>query len=256
MEGVSLSTQVFVCHASVEADHAFLLERLLEERGLASWIGPRDVPVGSDYASEIPAALKGSAAVALLFSARSSTSPDCQREIALAIEYRVPIYAIRLDATPIDGSWTYRLKTIQWRDGTAEDLADIVAARHGLNQALGAASLRAMASGDTAVEAPSIDDVDPSAYRASIEYAAIHLDSQSGSVEVAASNRAHGGDRPHRRGTPTDDEWSDSVFSSVADPVLVSSRQWLRCWRAAGSTISSSVDRSSSLARRRRTTSS
>jgi hypothetical protein len=102
-----VDAHVFICHASVEGDRALLLERLLQQRGFASWIGPRDVAVGNDYVGD-PGRTEWVGRIALLYSAHSSASPDCKREIAFAIEYRVPIYVIRLDATPGDDSWSYR----------------------------------------------------------------------------------------------------------------------------------------------------
>jgi hypothetical protein len=102
-----------------------------------------------------------------------------------------------------------------------EDLAAIVAARHGPNQALGSTAIRAAAPIDpSALRQVTVQNESLPAHRQSLEYVEIHLDSRSGSIEVAASNRAHGGDKPHRRGTPSDDDWSDSAFVSVADPIL------------------------------------
>jgi hypothetical protein len=122
---------VLICHSALDADTARDVEKQLRLKGLDSWIGPRDVPPGADYADAIPKALDGAVAFALLYSANSRTSDDCKRELKLAQDRKLQIFPIRLDGAEVDGPWEYRLANIQWVEGDLGRLAAVIADRVG-----------------------------------------------------------------------------------------------------------------------------
>lgn len=102
----------FISHSSKDAEFAFHVVRILEANGLKCWIAPRDIPVGSDYASEILQALQSARCVALLFSEHANGSPHVLREVERAISYRRPILPLMTDRSVPEGSFAYFLATL------------------------------------------------------------------------------------------------------------------------------------------------
>ena len=58
--------QVFISHASRDAELARALVRLLEEQGVTCWISGRDVAFGANYQEAIVGAISGARALVLL----------------------------------------------------------------------------------------------------------------------------------------------------------------------------------------------
>ena len=50
---------VFISYGSKDAGVVDAVCRVLETNGIKCWIAPRDIPTGSNYAREIPAAIRG-----------------------------------------------------------------------------------------------------------------------------------------------------------------------------------------------------
>ena len=48
---------VFISYSSKDLDITEQVRRILETNGISCWIAPRNIPSGSSYAAEIPAAL-------------------------------------------------------------------------------------------------------------------------------------------------------------------------------------------------------
>ena len=106
--------RVFVSYSSYDKSFVDGWVWQMEECGIVCWYAPRDVPIGNDYAAEIPRAIEASDFVLLMASKASYASKQCCREIAIADDCGKVILPIRLDdATPC-GDMAYRLQTCQY----------------------------------------------------------------------------------------------------------------------------------------------
>lgn len=146
---------VFVSHASANAAIAEAIVALIEGSGIQCWLGRRDVPGGSDYGTEISAAIHNSRVLVVLFSREANASPHCLREVELAVRCGLTILPIRLDAAEASGGLEYRLATAQWLEYAKPGFRESLVAR-----------LRALVASDGGDDAkpyppPTVDIVGP-----------------------------------------------------------------------------------------------
>ena len=118
-------------HASKDVAIADDLVRQLETAGIPCWIAPRDIPAGSDYATEITRAIRAARATLFVYSIDSNDSAHCLREIELAIKHGVEVIPVRLDSAPMRDGLEYRLSTAQWVDLADADALPAIARRLG-----------------------------------------------------------------------------------------------------------------------------
>ncbi len=106
---------VFVSHHSSKVEVAKAVETALQKRGVQCWIAPRDVDPGEPFDKSVRNAIDNSAAILLLFCAKSEKSRHVKRELILGDTAGRPIIPLRLEA--IDpGELAYHLADSQWID--------------------------------------------------------------------------------------------------------------------------------------------
>lgn len=113
-----MGRDVFVCHASEDADVATRAVAALEERGVTCWIAPRDVAVGASYMRAIVEAIDGCRLFLFLHSSHSDASGHVARELERAVARGVGIVPVRLDATTMGQEAAYAVGSLQWFDAT------------------------------------------------------------------------------------------------------------------------------------------
>lgn len=113
---------IFVSHASDDAGSAARIKKSLEQRGFRCWKAPEDIGPSEQWAGAITRAIRESAAVIVVVSARSVASPEVSKEITLAMNRRLPIIPLRLDDTRLPDDWEYHFANIQWLDVLDGDL--------------------------------------------------------------------------------------------------------------------------------------
>lgn len=111
---------VFVSHSSQDEAIALQLVDRLEQAGLQCWISCRDIPKGTKWADEIDDALYHSRAFVILVSCHTAQSVHVPKELGLAVDYHLPIFPLRLDATPLTGAFRYYLSDEEWIDGSGD----------------------------------------------------------------------------------------------------------------------------------------
>lgn len=93
---------VFISYSSKNTTTAQAICHELEDNGIKCWMAPRDIPVGSKYASVITRAIKESKAVVLVFSEQSAISPWVESEINIAFSNRKPIVPYKIDMVNLE----------------------------------------------------------------------------------------------------------------------------------------------------------
>ena len=94
----------FISHASADRETAEELVDLLESRGFACWIAPRDIQPGSVWAGAILSAIENSRAVIILRSSDSDVSGHVRRERIQAEELKKSIIDLVLPGNDPDPS--------------------------------------------------------------------------------------------------------------------------------------------------------
>ena len=93
---------VFISYSSKNTTTAQAICHELEDNGIKCWMAPRDIPVGSKYASVITQAIKECKAVVLVFSEQSAISPWVESEINIAFSNRKPIVPYKIDMVNLE----------------------------------------------------------------------------------------------------------------------------------------------------------
>jgi hypothetical protein len=110
----NMSHDIFVSHSSHDAQVAQTICMECEGRKIATWIAPRDVAPGAEWAESILDGLAGSRAVVLVFSSYANESPHVLREVERAVSKRLLIIPFRIENTPPAGTLEYFLSTTHW----------------------------------------------------------------------------------------------------------------------------------------------
>lgn len=117
-----MAHDVFISHSIKDATTAHVICYTLESRGIRCWIGPRDVPTGSNYADCITRAIQHSKALLLVFSENSDTSIHVAREVDAAINLRIPLIPVRIASVSPSVAMKLRLSQTQWLDAFEQPL--------------------------------------------------------------------------------------------------------------------------------------
>jgi hypothetical protein len=118
-----MAHQVFLSHATEDADSASRVCEILEADGVGCWLGSRDARTRKDKAAANLQAIRTSDLVLLLFSSSANSSPTVLRDIERAISYERPVLSLHLDDALPNASLEYYLNLWQWLDasGGVED---------------------------------------------------------------------------------------------------------------------------------------
>ena len=111
---------VFISYSSIDEDIAREVLEHLEEIGLKCWIAFRDISPGSNWASQIPTAIKESSNLLVIFSDSSNKSSEVEREIRIADKNNTNIVPFRIEDVPLSDSMEYYLSNIHWIDAFKE----------------------------------------------------------------------------------------------------------------------------------------
>lgn len=106
--------RVFISYKSEEHKHADKVRQYLEDRDISCWMAPRDIPLGSNYADDIPKALQTCDIFVLLLSKKAQTSPWINREVSMAVGNKLRILPLMLEPCKLTTEYTYYLTNVQF----------------------------------------------------------------------------------------------------------------------------------------------
>lgn len=106
--------RVFVSHSSKDAAIAAEVCSHIENSGHGSFLAPRDIRSGYEYAEEIINGIDESDVILLLLSEAANSSPHVLREIERAVSKKKPIIVYKLENVTLSKSMEYFLMTHQW----------------------------------------------------------------------------------------------------------------------------------------------
>lgn len=106
----------FVSHCSKDIEIVEQIVDVLKEYGISYWKAPEMIPAGSNYAREIPQALKNCSVFLFIVSKASQSSIWVEKEVDIAINCRKKIIPIRIDGMPLNDMYRFYLNNIQTID--------------------------------------------------------------------------------------------------------------------------------------------
>jgi hypothetical protein len=105
---------VFISYSTVDKPIADQTCAALEAAGIQCWIAPRNIPVSKNWGSAIVEGIESSRAMVVVFSAAANDSEQVEREVASAVEKRMPLVLMRIADVQPTKAMAYFLKTVQW----------------------------------------------------------------------------------------------------------------------------------------------
>ena len=108
--------EVFVSYAKADAEQALRIVEFLEAEGVRSWIAPRDIPPGVDYAQAIITAIEQSRALIVVLSEAANESTFVRREVERAVSKSKPLLPVRIREVTPSGALELFLSSAQWVD--------------------------------------------------------------------------------------------------------------------------------------------
>ena len=105
--------QVFISYKSEEDAEMQKLLKIIEDAGISCWVAPRNIPIGSNYAAEIPAAIDSCPIFILMLSKKAQVSPWIAKELSLAIGANKAILPIMIEDCTLTNEYKYYLTNVQ-----------------------------------------------------------------------------------------------------------------------------------------------
>lgn len=122
---------IFISHKfNPDHEYALKLKEMLAANDIEGWLAPEDVPVGQNFASEIPRAIKSCESFLLLLTDLSQHSAHISKEVNFAIKYNkkiVPV-CIASEKFELTDEYDYLLQNVQIKtvDFEKEDFEDLL----------------------------------------------------------------------------------------------------------------------------------
>ncbi len=107
---------LFISYATGNKDIADYIVEKIEARGYSCFIAPRNIATGADYAKEIVNGISNSAAVLLVFSAKSNNSGFVLREINSAVSRNKTVIPLRIENFLPSEAMEFYLGVTHWLD--------------------------------------------------------------------------------------------------------------------------------------------
>ena len=109
--------KVFISYRHEDQEPAGRICQALEARDISCWIAFRDIPIGSDWPSEIMDALQNSQFFVVVLSSHSVNEEQISREVRIASDQlKLPVFPIRIENVQPPKKLSYFLGEIQWLD--------------------------------------------------------------------------------------------------------------------------------------------
>lgn len=104
---------IFISYKAEQIQTANWVKAQLESNGLGCWMAPGDIPGGSNYAAEIPQAIRQCKIFVLLLSSQAQTSPWVAREVDLALNERKVVMPFMLEDCVLQDDFNFYLTNVQ-----------------------------------------------------------------------------------------------------------------------------------------------
>ena len=111
--GTATEKNVFISYSSADFERVKQIKRILETNGISCWMAPQSIPAGSNYAREIPAAIKSCKVFLLIVTSRSQESQWVPKELSLALTERKCVIPFMIEDCMLTEMFNFYLTDVQ-----------------------------------------------------------------------------------------------------------------------------------------------
>ena len=172
---------VFISYSSKDRGTADAVCHLLESRGIACWMAPRDILPGANWAESIIDAIGAARVMVLIFSASANASVQIHREVERAVHRGLTVVPLRIEDTPPSKTMEYFISSPHWLDALTPPLDS-----HVERLAAGLKVMLARERTEPADEVPFVGEELPAAPFAGAVSAAVSGPAPAGVVDAVA----------------------------------------------------------------------
>ncbi|MBO0932537.1 toll/interleukin-1 receptor domain-containing protein [Fibrella aquatilis] len=108
-------SEVFISYRRADKHYADQLYNLLTKQDVEAWYDPL-IPLGMNWRDAIVKHLKNAKVMVILLSIEALKSEELKKELAVAVQAKVQLLAVRLEDVKPSGAFAYELASIQWFD--------------------------------------------------------------------------------------------------------------------------------------------
>lgn len=104
---------VFISYSSLDKDIVNDIVNMLSDAKISYWIAPEMIPIGSNYAKEIPGVIRSCGIFLLIISQNSQESIWVEKELDYAINMKRKIIPINISETNLSDMFRFYLNNVQ-----------------------------------------------------------------------------------------------------------------------------------------------
>ena len=108
-----MAKDIFISYSTKDEAHVQTLRSVLDANSISYWIAPRDIPGGSNYAREIPSAIRNCTVFLLVLSQNAESSIWVSRELDLAVNSRKVILPLMVEDFAVGDEFNFLLTGCQ-----------------------------------------------------------------------------------------------------------------------------------------------
>ena len=108
-----MAKDIFISYSTKDEAHVQALRSVLDANSISYWIAPRDIPGGSNYAREIPSAIRNCTVFLLVLSQNAESSIWVSRELDLAVNSRKVILPLMVEDFAVGDEFNFLLTGCQ-----------------------------------------------------------------------------------------------------------------------------------------------
>lgn len=105
--------EVFISYKAEEYNEAMAVKQVLEANGISCWMAPESISGGSNYASEIPRAIRECTVFVLILSEQAQQSRWVPKELDRAINCGKTVLPFMLENCPLKDDFNFYLTNVQ-----------------------------------------------------------------------------------------------------------------------------------------------
>lgn len=105
--------EVFISYKAEEIEEASWVKSVLESNGISCWMAPTCIPGGSNYATEIPQAIRAAKVFVLILSSKAQSSQWVSKEVDLAINEGKVVLPFMLENCALRDDFNFYLTNVQ-----------------------------------------------------------------------------------------------------------------------------------------------
>lgn len=110
---MSENRHVFISYSSKDVGYVMQLANAMDVNNIAYWRAPDKIPAGSNYAKEIPKAIRECDLFLLIYSSNAQESIWVEKEVDTAVCCKKPILPIRIDDSDFNELFKFYLNNVQ-----------------------------------------------------------------------------------------------------------------------------------------------